>query len=139
MTDNEKVANEQVNEIQEFNDLVDIKDLALFTPSQLGLFNGVDKEQLYVGIRGLVYDVTGNAKSYGPGKAYHKLVAKDSTRLLAISKLQMGPEEVYESDEANTWYTGDLTEKQNAVADKWVEFFKKRYKIVGVIVRHQAR
>lgn len=113
----------------------------MYTRLQLARFNGVDKSQLYVGIRGYIYDVSDNTKSYGPGKAYHKLVGKDLSRLLALNRLQLKLDEPDKDDKdvTNTWYTGDLTEKQISVLEKWVLFFKKRYRIVGVIVEHHNK
>lgn len=129
------------NEFQIHNKSVSIETLPIYTRLQLATYNGIDKRKLYVGIRGFIYDVSDNAKSYGPGKAYHKLVGKDLSRLLALNRLQLKPEELEKDDKggSSTWFTGDLTEKQNADLDKWVLFFKKRYRIVGVIVDHHNR
>lgn len=118
-------------EIFKNNEKLNIKDLPIFTRSQLAQYNGTDKPELYVGIRGYIYDVTSNSNSYGPGKAYHKLVGKDVSRLLGLNKLKL----LEDSDEY-TWYTDDLDEKQQGIIDDWVKFFKMRYNIVGVIVDH---
>lgn len=132
---------EEANEYQIYNSQVDIETLPIFTRLQLATYNGIDHPLLYVGIRGYIYDVSNNEKNYGPGKGYHKLVGKDVSRLLALSKLQLKPEDSEKDEKGteNTWYTGDLTDKQNATVDKWVTFFQKRYKIVGVIVHHQNK
>lgn len=126
-----------LNEFQIYNSQVSIETLPIFTRLQLANFNGTDEPLLYVGIRGFIYDVSSNEKNYGPGKGYHKLVGKDVSRLLALNRLQLNPEDAVESGKENTWFTGDLTEKQNDTVDKWVVFFQKRYKIVGVIIDHQ--
>lgn len=126
-----------LNEFQQYNSKVSIKALPIFTRLQLATYNGNDKPQLYVGIRGYIYDVSENVKNYGPGKGYHKLVGKDVSRLLALNRLQLKPDDILEDGKENTWFTGDLNEKQNATVDKWILFFQKRYKIVGVIVDHQ--
>lgn len=124
----------ELNEFQKYNASVDRTKLPLFTRAQLQQYNGVDKPELYVAIRGMIYDVTHNLKSYGPGKAYNRLVGRDASRQLGTNKLQLGPNEQLEDEPDNTWYTGDLTEKQNGVVDKWGEFFRKRYKIIGMVV-----
>lgn len=124
----------ELNEFQKYNASVDILTLPLFSRSELALYNGVDKPELYVAIRGLIYDVTNNQKNYGPGKAYNRLVGRDASRQLGTNKLQLGPNEVLKDEPENTWYTDDLTEKQNGVVDRWGEFFKKRYRIVGAVV-----
>lgn len=133
----------ELNEFEVFNSNIDIKTLPIFTRMQLAQYDGELKPEIYVGIRGYIYDVTNNSKSYGPGKSYHKLVGKDVSRLLGLNKLQLKPG----SDQGdsydpflkdNTWYTGDLSEKQNQIVDKWILFFKKRYRIVGIIVDHNV-
>lgn len=127
----------QQNEFEEYNSHVDIRTLPILTRPQLSLYNGVDKPQIYVAIRGYIYDVTSNDKNYGPGKSYHKLVGKDVSRLLGLNRLQLKPEESGKGE--NTWYTGDFSDKQNQIVDKWVLFFRKRYHIVGVVVDHQNK
>ncbi|KAG7192280.1 uncharacterized protein KQ657_001999 [Scheffersomyces spartinae] len=117
------------------------------TRSQLALYNGEDKPEMYVAIKGYVYDVTSNAKSYGPGKAYHSLVARDCSRMLGMNILNVAklyPEDGnsatnepnHRRSEIDTWSVSDLTERQQATVDKWELFFKKRYRIVAVIVDH---
>lgn len=113
-------------EIEQYNDQLDVIGLPIMTRSQLSVFNGRTNEKIYVGIKGLIYDVLANAKSYGPEKSYNALAGKESTRLLALNKLK-------DDGINNTWYIDDLSEKQLASLDKWIEFFHKRYRIIGVI------
>ena len=56
-----------------------------FTRDELADFDGRplpdgSPSPLYLSILGRVYDVSGGAAFYGPGKSYHKLVGKDATR-----------------------------------------------------------
>lgn len=125
------------NEFEMFNSKIDINELPIFSRSQLMIYNGVDNEKLYVAIRGYIYDVTPNLKSYGPGKAYHKLVGKDVSRLLGLNRLQLKEEPDNSDLQNSSWYTQDLNTKQNEIIDKWVLFFRKRYNIVGIIVDHE--
>lgn len=128
------------NEFEIYNSQVDVSTLPIFTRPQLSRYNGIDAHEIYVAIRGYIYDVTGNDKNYGPGKSYHKLVGKDVSRLLGLNRLQLKPEDAGSDRGAEcTWYTGDFNEKQNQIVDKWVLFFKKRYRIVGVVVDHQSK
>lgn len=129
----------ELNEFEVYNSNIDIKTLPIYTRMQLAQYNGEYKREIYVGIRGYIYDVTSNSKSYGPGKSYHKLVGKDVSRLLGLNRLQLKPGDDKGDDpflKDNTWYTGDLNDKQNEIVDKWILFFKKRYRIVGIIVDH---
>lgn len=126
--------NKEDPEVIEYNESLDITQIPMFNRTQLSIYNGIDDQKIYLAIKGYVYDVSSNAKSYGPGKSYNKLVAKDSTRLLGLNKLVMPENDV--NDQKQTWDTDDFTEKQHETVNKWVEFFRKRYRIVGLIAEH---
>ncbi|ODV79833.1 cytochrome b5 [Suhomyces tanzawaensis NRRL Y-17324] len=121
----------ELTEAEVYNQDVDIHTLPIYTRSQLADYDGIKDPHIYVAIRGYIYDVTANANSYGPGKGYHKLVGKDVSRLLGLNRLVLA-----ETDE-NTWNTDDFDDKQNQAVDNWVAFFRKRYRIIGVVVHHQ--
>jgi len=53
-----------------------------FTRSQLALHNGQDKETIYVGFKGLIYDVT-NSRLWRNGKHYEHWAGQDLTPELA--------------------------------------------------------
>lgn len=139
------------NEFEIYNEAIDLGELPVMTRSQLALYNGADKAELYVAIKGYVYDVTSNSKSYGAGKSYHALVARDCGRMLAMNKLDVAKlyvddgatstrsEPQHRRSEIDTWTISDLTERQQAAVDKWELFFKKRYRIVAVIVDHSFK
>lgn len=59
----------------------------IFTPELLGRFDGTDPEKpTYLALDGLVYDVSaGRDEFYAPGKPYHSLAGKDSTRELILA------------------------------------------------------
>lgn len=127
------------NEIEKFNGNINMTSLPIFTRSQLSLYNGIEKPEVYVAIRGYIYDVSHNISNYGPGRPYHKLVGKDVSRLLGLNQLQLRPtDEPYPWVRNNTWYIDDLTEKEILIVDKWVLFFRKRYKTVGIVVDHEV-
>ncbi|KAI5958252.1 hypothetical protein KGF57_002607 [Candida theae] len=113
------------------NESLDLDSLPSLSRQQLSKHNGVEIPKLYVAIKGLVYDVTENEKSYGPGKAYHKLVGKDVGRLLGLNRLQLKEEE--DGRIPNTWDLSDLEEKQLKIVEDWIVFFKMRYPIVARI------
>lgn len=134
------------NEFEIYNQALNMRQLPIFTRLQLLQYNGIIRPECYVAIKGFIYDVSNNTKSYGPGKAYHKLVGKDVSRLLALNKLNLSKQSgspnggewwVNPFHKENTWYIDDLNEKQHGLVDKWIGFFKKRYKIVGIIVDHE--
>lgn len=126
-------------QLELYNSLVDILTLPIYTRSQLQKYNGIEKPQIFVAIKGYIYDVTANLRNYGAGKSYHKLVGKDVSRLLGLNRLQLKPGSLEENSEVDSkaeWDTSDFSEKQFEALEKWVLFFKKRYKIVGVVVSH---
>lgn len=97
----------------------------------------MDKPQMYVALRGYIYDVSSNPDRYSVGKSYHKLVGKDISRLLGLNKLSLLAEETDGSPEWElTWDTTGLTDEQQAIVDKWVVYFQARYKIVGAVLDH---
>ncbi|KAG5421557.1 hypothetical protein I9W82_000648 [Candida metapsilosis] len=122
--------NKEPTEIFLKNESLDLNSLPSMSREELSKFNGTEDPKLYVAIRGYVYDVTENGKSYGPGKAYNKLVGKDVGRLLGLNKLQLKEEDGRIPD---SWDLSDLTEKQLKIVDDWIVFFKMRYPIIARI------
>jgi predicted heme/steroid binding protein len=52
----------------------------IFTQAELALYNGSDPTKpIYLGMNGLVYDVTAGREYYQPGGTYHWLAGKDSS------------------------------------------------------------
>lgn len=125
---------EALDDMLAYNDALKDEELEIFTRSQLSLYDGKAKPLVYVGIRGYVFDVTPNISSYGPGKSYNVFVGKDATRLLGLNKLKLGDS----AQDEDTWSTEGFTDKQHEAVDKWMAFFKKRYKIVGMVVAHHC-
>lgn len=119
-----------------YNEQIDMDTLPMMSRLELANYDGETKKLLYVAIKGLVFDVTPNWKQYGPGKSYNTFVGKDCTRLLGLNKLRL-PSETRNWLTDTTWYYDDFNDKQLEIVDKWILFFKKRYKIVGVVVSYQ--
>jgi predicted heme/steroid binding protein len=90
------------------------------------LLPGVQNPKVYVAIKGVIFDVTRNSASYGPGKGYNVFVGKDASRALAKSSLKI--------EDAIAKYD-DLPEKELKVLDDWFTFFSNRYNIVGRVVQ----
>ena len=57
---------------------MDRRELPIFTPSQLALRNGQDKEQVWVACDGLIYDVT-HSKMWNTGLHYGNWAGQDLT------------------------------------------------------------
>lgn len=95
---------------------------------QLSKYDGVQDKKIYLAIKGDVFDVTSNTKSYGPGGGYHPLVGKDSSRSLGL--MSLSPDT---TNAPNCWDYSGLTEKQLKTVNDWHTFFTKRYNIVGKV------
>jgi predicted heme/steroid binding protein len=52
-----------------------------FSKNELALYNGQDKDEIYVAFRGLVYDVT-NSRLWRNGKHYEHWAGQDLTKEL---------------------------------------------------------
>lgn len=127
----------ELNEFQIYNSKVSLETLPSCSRAQLSRFNGTDRPEIYVAIRGYIYDVTDNKDKYGVGKSYRRLCGKDVSRLLGLNMLSLPAEETGDKpDWEKTWDTSGLTDEQQEIVDKWVLFFKARYRIVGVVVDH---
>ncbi|KAF5113263.1 hypothetical protein DV495_004542 [Geotrichum candidum] len=97
-----------------------------YTVEELAQYDGVQNPKVYVAIKGVIFDVTRNTASYGPGKGYNVFVGKDASRALAKSSLKV--------EDAIAKYD-DLPEKELKVLDDWFTFFSNRYNIVGRVVQ----
>jgi membrane-associated progesterone receptor component len=94
-----------------------------FTAQELLQFNASDPSlPIYLAIKGVVYDVTASREMYTPPKGYSVFSGKDASKALGMSSLK--PEDCI-SD-----YSQLSPEDMNTL-DKWVEFFKKKYPVVG--------
>jgi predicted heme/steroid binding protein len=85
-----------------------------------------ERARLFLAVRGRIYDVSGGATFYGPGRSYHKLVGKDATRAFCTGCLE--PACLIASIKG-------LSEAQVREADRWVELYEHhdKYKLVGAV------
>jgi predicted heme/steroid binding protein len=97
-----------------------------FTPSELKEYDGSHSDKpIYVAIKSMVFDVTGKRELYGPGGSYSVFAGRDASLAFgrgSLKKEDLSPE-----------YEGQLDEGEMKVLNDWVEYFKKRYDIVGVV------
>jgi len=59
-----------------------MSDLPIYTKSQLALRNGQDKPQIWVALKGVIYDVT-ESRLWRNGKLYEHWAGQDLTEELA--------------------------------------------------------
>ncbi len=86
------------------------------------MITGVQKPQRYIGVKGVVFDVTKNIQAYGPDSKYGVFVGRDASRALGKSSLKEEDVDLKISDDIS-----DFTEKQLKVLDDWFSFFSQRY------------
>ena len=93
-----------------------------FTAEELAPFNGNDDGEIYVSVKGIVYQV--GVQFYGPGEPYHVYAGKDVSRNLAIG-------EVSDSAANLSWDDGTLSETQLDVLNRWSMKLESKYRVVG--------
>ncbi|ESW99534.1 Heme-binding protein involved in regulation of cytochrome P450 protein Erg11p [Ogataea parapolymorpha DL-1] len=105
-----------------------------FTPRTLYKYNGFDLEQIYIAVKGNVYDVSKSRQFYGPSGPYSNFAGHDASRGLAKNSF----------DESMVRDFGepiddlkDLTEAEWKALDGWEETFKSKYPKVGVLVEEK--
>ncbi len=75
--------------------------------------------------QGIIYDITSHETGrsfYGPGESYHLWAGKDATRSLATMDFKQTGNVI-----------DDLSAEQLQTLDQWVEKYKAKYRVVGVI------
>jgi membrane-associated progesterone receptor component len=93
----------------------------------LRMFDGSRDSQIFIAIKGVVYDVTSAKVVYQPGGEYHVFAGKEISRGLAKSALT--------DDEIQPY--GDLeglTKEELEALDGWISYYAGKYKVVGKIV-----
>ena len=97
-----------------------------YTLEELSKYNATDPSlPILICIKTEIFDVSSNAEMYTPPKGYSVFAGKNASRALAKSSLK--PEECI----------GDingLKEDELKTLEKWVEFFRKKYPIVGELI-----
>ncbi|KAI5851975.1 cytochrome b5-like heme/steroid binding domain-containing protein [Tricharina praecox] len=93
---------------------------------ELATADGSDPNKVWVAIKGVVFDVSGN-KSYLPGGSYNVFAGKDASRGLAKSSVK-------QEDAVPQW--NDLGPKEKQVLEDWFTFFSKRYNVLGKVPQY---
>ncbi|ODV88747.1 hypothetical protein CANCADRAFT_27975 [Tortispora caseinolytica NRRL Y-17796] len=96
-----------------------------FTVEELAKYDGKTYKEMYIAIKGVVFDVTRNQQAYGPGSSYNLFVGKEAS--IGLAKSSLNPEDLQGSID-------DLTPEELGVLNDWFTFFSKRYNIKGNII-----
>lgn len=98
--------------------------------SELAEFDGVRHERILVAIDMRIFDVTKARNLYGPGGSYDAFAGRDASRSLAIGRIWRYPKgELQEYD-----YLTDLAPKERDRLNAWVEYYDRRYDLVGTLL-----
>ncbi|KAF4691934.1 hypothetical protein FOZ60_014422 [Perkinsus olseni] len=98
----------------------------VFGPQLLSMYDGETTGEVYVALKGIVYDVTHRRDLYGPGGRYHLFAGKDATRAFALMSFK--PEDI-----ENSRSTEGFGDENWQALQEWVDKYEK-YDKVGVLV-----
>ncbi|KAJ1727402.1 Dihydrodipicolinate synthase, partial [Coemansia biformis] len=100
-----------------------------FTPHELAENDGRDEvTPLYIGVKGIVYDVSPSRAFYGPGGPYANFAGRDASRGLALASFD---KDVLTDLDDPIDDLSDLEKPEQASLDEWAEFFAGKYTPVG--------
>lgn len=104
-----------------------------WTLQELRQFDGKSRREIYISLRGIVYDCTGAPQFYGPGRKYNVYAGREAGRALGKMTLMDFPQQ-HEDDLTNPWVE-DMSSDESAVLLDWIRKFSKKYPVVGVVKR----
>ncbi|GMG19187.1 unnamed protein product [Ambrosiozyma monospora] len=118
----------------------------LFTPRTLYKYNGFDLEQIYIAVRGNVYDVSKGRQFYGPSGPYNNFAGHDASRGLAMNSFDAGMSLfliAYHIDMMRSYgepidTLDDFTELEWKSLAAWEDTFKSKYPVVGKLVNEEG-
>lgn len=102
-----------------------------YTPRELSKYNGFDHENIFIGVRGKIYNVSKGRRFYGPSGPYSNFAGHDASRGLALNS--------FELDVVKNWTEpidklDDLKESEIQALDGWEKMFSEKYTCVGNLV-----
>ncbi|KJZ73289.1 hypothetical protein HIM_07293 [Hirsutella minnesotensis 3608] len=105
---------------------------ARYTPRTLLPFDGRDGRQVYLAVRGRVFDVSSGRNFYGPGGPYENFAGRDASRGLACGSFD---EDMLTKDLDGPLDTlADLGPDELEALQGWEERFSEKYDVVGRLV-----
>ncbi|GMM37113.1 Dap1 protein [Saccharomycopsis crataegensis] len=106
-----------------------------FTPRQLSQYNGHDEKEIFIAVKGTVYNASSARGFYGPSGPYSNFAGHDASRGLAKNSFEFDVIRTFEQpiDDLN-----DLTETEKVALDDWEALFKRKYPVVGKLVAEET-
>jgi len=105
---------------------IDMASLKLFTLEELGEYDGVKTETIYIAAAGIVFEMTSEPGFYGPGAGYGLFAGHDATVNLARTSLKPETIDALAADVG-------LQQEQIECLEAWVTRYRQKYPIVGRI------
>ncbi|RCI14306.1 hypothetical protein L249_5937 [Ophiocordyceps polyrhachis-furcata BCC 54312] len=103
-----------------------------YTPRTLLPFNGKDSPQIYLAVRGRVFDVSRGASFYGPEGPYANFAGRDASRGLALGSFD--PDVLTDDLDGPLDTLHDLDASELDALAGWEERFSDKYHVVGRLV-----
>lgn len=104
-----------------------------FTPRDLFKYNGHDEQEIYIAVKGTVYDVSASRAFYGPSGPYTNFAGNDASRGLAKNSFES---DVIRKLDEPIDDLADLTDAEKVALDDWETMFKTKYPVVGKLVEN---
>jgi membrane-associated progesterone receptor component len=94
----------------------------VFSLSELVQFNGTHRPEIYVAVKGFVYDLSSGTAMYGPGGNYELFAGQDASYALAM--MSTSPSDLNRP-------TDDLSGDAKAMLAHWLQTYQSKYRVVG--------
>ncbi len=104
-------------------------ELIEMTKEELKNFDGVHDGNIYIAIKGDIFDVT-DSEFYKPGAPYHVFAGNDAS--VGLAKMSQ-KEEFLDTDKFD--WMKCLDEKERKVLDQWYDKLSVKYKKIAKLVR----
>lgn len=114
--------------ISVLNEQIVLDRLELFSTPKLAEYNGQSREdkKIYIGVAGIVFDMTSAPDFYGPGAAYAIFAGRDAT-------VNLGRSSLLTSTIGSEAKDVGMTAEDLECLCSWIAKYKQKYPIVGRI------
>ena len=103
-------------------------NLIEMTKDDLKCFDGIHNTNIYISIKGEIFDVT-NSDFYKPGGPYHVFAGRDASVGLA----KMSHDVEFLDTDRYDW-NNCLDEKERKILDDWYDKYTQKYKKIAKLV-----
>jgi predicted heme/steroid binding protein len=105
-----------------------------FSLEDLAQYDGIRRPEVFIAVKGKVYDVSKKIKLYGPGGSYHLMAGHDAS--LSLAHMKRDPSLLDFPPTHPCFET--LEPKRRKTMQEWADLFAKKYPCKGVVDFGQA-